>query len=309
MVADATVMDTTRWIPPVPVVRIASPLAASDHGGVVVRRPVSEQELIDAVGAALGFLERGIAYTLERRPESTRPLRVLIVDADTVNQELLADAVRRAGHVVSVAAAVEEAIDLLVRKVFDVILAGMQTPALEGLELPQHFRAGEHHTRVAMIAVTANPTDEERGRWIAEGFDGVLRMPATQAAIKAILRDVTRSVMPSGEEALPGDSLLEAVGGNPRMLSRVREAFETQVPRLLAAMREAISTGDRAAVCENARTLRGAISNFDAPVAIAAAMQIERAVNANDFTRASDLLPEIENAIRELQEKIDAALG
>jgi CheY-like chemotaxis protein len=235
---------------------------------------------------------------------------VLIVDGDAVNRELLAEAVRRAGHLVSMATAVEQAIDLLVRKVFDVILVDVQTPGPDGLELPARFRGGEHPARVALIAVTSNGTDEERDRWIGAGFDAVLRTPATKAAIKAILRDVTGSMIPSGEEVPYGDSILDTVGGNPRMLSRVREAFETQVPRLLDAMREAIKTNDRAAVCENARTLRGAISNFNAPVAaIAATLQIERAVTANDFTRAGELLPEIENAIRELQEKIDAVLG
>ncbi|MEA2162993.1 MAG: two-component system, sensor histidine kinase and response regulator [Thermoanaerobaculia bacterium] len=308
LVAEASVIDTTPWIPPVPVVRIASPLAAADLTGVVIRRPVSEQELIEAVGAALGVVDRGVAFTLERRSQSPRPLRALIVDADAVNQELLAEAVRRAGNLVSVAATVEEAIDLLVRKVFDVILAGVQTPGIDELELPQRFRAGELHARIAMVAVTTNASSDERERWIAAGFDEVLRMPATPAAIKAVFRDVSGPLIPSEKESTPGDSPLDAVGGNARMLHRVRDAFETQVPRMLDAMRTAIEAGDRDAVCENARTLRGAISNFDAPAAIAGTLQIERAVTAGDFARANALLPEIEEGIRKLQETIDAAL-
>ena len=307
LIADTSIIDTTPWIPPVPVVRIASPLAAADLAGVVIRRPVSEHELIEAIGAALGIVDRGIAFTLERRSQSPRPRRALIVEAYAVNQELLAEAVRRAGHLVSVAATVEEAIDLLVRKAFDVILVGVQTPGLDELELPQRFRAGELHARIAMVAVTANASSEEKERWIAAGFDEVLRMPATPAAIKAVFRDVSGPLIPSEKET-SGDSPLDAVGGNARMLHRVRDAFETQVPRMLDAMRCAITARDRDSVCENARTLRGAISNFDAPAAIAATLQIERAVATGDFDRARTLLPEIEEGIRKLQEMIDAAL-
>jgi two-component system, sensor histidine kinase and response regulator len=308
LIADANMLATTPWIPPVPVVRIASPLAPPVGEGVFITRPSSERALIQAIGAALGIAEPAIAYTLERRREILRPLRVLVVDDNDVNQELIADAARRLGHIVTKTPAAE-APGLLAGKEMDVVVVDVQSPQCDGLELVRRLRALERDGRTAAIAVTSNGTDEERDRCIAAGFDAVLQTPATQSAIGTILRDVTSPTTPLHVPPESAGSIFDAVGGNTNLLMRVRDAFATQIPRLLTAMHEAIEARDREALIHAARTLRASISNFDVPEPLAATLQIERAATADDFARAAALLPAIETAIRELQEKIDAAVG
>jgi two-component system, sensor histidine kinase and response regulator len=305
LIADANMLATTPWIPPVPVVRIASPLALPVGEGVFVTRPSSERALIQAIGAALGIAEPAIAYTLERRREILRPLRILVVDDNDVNQELIADAARRLGHIVT-KTTTAEAPGLLAGKEIDVVVVDVQG---EGVDFVQRLRAHEREGRIAAIAVTTNATDEERDRCIAAGFDAVLQTPATQSAIGTILRDVTSPLTPLHVPPESAGSIFDAVGGNANLLMRVRDAFATQIPRLLTAMHEAIEAGDRDALIQAARTLRASISNFDVPEPLAATLQIERAATADDFARAAALLPAIETAIRELQEKIDAAVG
>ncbi len=310
VVADTGVLATTPWIPPVPVVRIASPLAPVYDGGVVVTRPVGERELVDAIGVTLGVTERAVTYTLERRPEILRPLRVLIVDDNIVNQEFAAEAVRRLGHVITGAASGAEALEILARRTFDVVLLDVQMPGLDGLEVVRRFRATERGTHTPIIAVTAHTAREDRERCEAAGFDAVLTKPATQAALGATIRDVTAGMLSSQPPPpVPADAILDAVGGNVRLLARVRDAFAMQTPRLLAALRDSVAARDGEALYQNAHTLKGAISNFDVPNAVAAAIEVEHAANAKDFERASQLLPDLETAIRELEERIEAALG
>jgi HPt (histidine-containing phosphotransfer) domain-containing protein len=158
------------------------------------------------------------------------------------------------------------------------------------------------------VAVTAHTTREDRDDCLAAGFDAVLTKPATQATLGAMIREVT-GLVTSAPASHPADGILGAVGGNVRLLARVRDAFAVQTPRLMAALRDAIASRDADALYQTAHTLKGAISNFDVPAAIAATVQIERAGKAGDFDRASELLPELEVAIRELEEKIEAALG
>jgi signal transduction histidine kinase/DNA-binding response OmpR family regulator len=308
LIADANMLATTPWIAPVPVVRIASPLAPPVGEGVFVTRPSSERALIQAIGAALGIAEPAIAYTLERRREILRPLRVLVVDDNDVNHELIADAARRLGHIVTKTTAAE-APGLLAGKEIDVVLVDVESTRYDGIELVRRLRALEREVRTAVIAVTTSATDEVRDRCIAAGFDAVLQAPATQSAIGTTLRDVTSPLTPVHVSAESAGSIFDAVGGNASLLMRVRDAFATQIPRLLTAMREAVDARDRDALIQAARTLRASISNFDVPEPLAATLQIERAATADDFTRAAALLPAIETAIRELQEKIDAAVG
>jgi signal transduction histidine kinase/DNA-binding response OmpR family regulator len=308
VVADANIVAATPWMPPVPVVRITSPLASPSRSGVHVTRPVGERELIDAIGMALDVTQLAPRYTLERRPEIARPLRVLVVDDDIVNQEFAAEAVHRLGHIVTTAESGAEALTMLSRKIFDVVLLDVQMAELDGLEVARRFRACESGTRTPIIALTAYSGREDRERCLAAGFDAVLTKPAAQAALGAMIRDVTGTVL-SETPAGPADAILDAVGGNVRLLARVRDAFAMQTPRLLASVREAIAARDSEALCQAAHTLKGAISNFDVPDAAAATEQLERAGKTGDFDRAAALLPEFEAAIHELEERIEEALG
>ena len=309
LVADAGILATTPWIPPVPIVRIASPLAPAYHGGVFVTRPVGERELIDAVGVALGVTPGTMTFTLERPSEISRPRRVLVVDDNTVNQEFAAEAVRRIGHIVTTVASGVEALDILARKTFDVVLLDIQMEGLDGLEVTRRFRAAERGVRTPIVALTAQTAAEDRDRCLAAGFDAVITKPATQATLGAVIREMTGAMRSSDGVPGPVDGILDAVGGNVRLLARVRDAFAMQTPRLMAELHEAIAARDGEALFKTAHTLKGAISNFDVPSAIATTSQIERAGTTGDFARASELLPELEAAIRELQERIDAALG
>jgi signal transduction histidine kinase/CheY-like chemotaxis protein len=310
VVADASILAATPWIPPVPVVRILSPLTQSYRGGVLVTRPIGERELLDAIGVALGVTDQTMMYTLERRPEIARPLRVLIVDDNMTSQEFAAESLRRLGHVVTMAASGAEALDILAKRMFDVILLDVQMPELDGLEVARQFRTIERGVRTPIVAVTAHATAEDRERCIAAGFDGVLTKPATQATLGTIIRDVTGFLVPpSVAGSGPGDAILDAVGGNVALLARVRDAFATQTPRLLASLREAVVACDGEAIFQTAHTLKGSISNFDVPDAIAATAELERAGKAADFARAAELLPAVEDAIHELEERIEAALG
>lgn len=309
LVADASILATTPWIPPVPVVRIASPLAPAHHGGVFVTRPVGERELIDAVGVALGVTPRAMTYTLERRSDISRPLRVLVVDDNTVSQEFAAEAVRRIGHIVTTAASGSEALDILARKSFEVVLLDVQMEGVDGLEVTRRFRAAERGKRTPIVALTAQTATSDRDRCLEAGFDAVVTKPATQGTLGAIIREVTGAMRTFDGIPAPADAILDAVGGNVRLLARVRDAFAMQTPRLLDALREAIAAHDGDALFRTAHTLKGAISNFDVPGAIATTSQIEHAAKAEDFAHAGELLPDLEAAIHELQERIDAALG
>src|SRR5262249_39381284 len=136
---------------------------------------------------------------------------------------------------------------------------------------------------------------------IAAGMDGVLTKPLTQNRLAAVLR---------GQSPEPdGDTILEAVGGNVKLLARVRDAFTTQSPRLMESMREAVAQRNADELHRSSHTLKGAISNFGRGEALDAAIHLERAGREADFARAAELLPSLETAVHELEERMSAALA
>lgn len=294
VIADARVLASTPWIPPVPVVQIITPLSSAVHTSPTVTRPIAERELIDAIGVTLGIIERRLAYTLQRRLETARPLTVLIVDDHPVNLEFAAEALRRLGHLVVKAASGEEAVTLVRSRSFDVALVDIQMPEMDGFEVLRRFRGIDSGSRVRMVALTAYTSHDDRERCLAAGFDDVLTKPVTQTRLAALLSGRTTA----------GDPVIDAVGGNMKLLSRVRDAFAAQSPKLLSAIRDSIREGDADTLYRSAHTLKGAISNFGDGDALAAVIDIERAGKTADFNDAERLLERLEAAVRDLERRM-----
>jgi two-component system sensor histidine kinase/response regulator len=152
-----------------------------------------------------------------------------------------------------------------------------------------------------VIALTAYTAPEDREECIAAGMDAVLSKPLTQNRLAAVLQGQS----PEGD----GDAIMEAVGGNVKLLARVRDAFVSQSPRLIDAMRDAIAQRNADGLYRSAHTLKGAISNFGMGEALDAATQIERAGRDADFGHASTLLPTLEAAVRALEDRMSATLA
>ena len=301
VIIDAPTLASTPWISPVPVVQIVSPLSTVVVPTVTVRRPVGERELLEAVAVAVGVIDRRMSYTLERRIDNDRPQSVLVVDDHPVNLEFASEALRRLGHSVATAATGTEALRLLQARAFDLALIDVQMPEMDGTEVVRRLRAFErgHHTRV--IALTAHTDEAERERCTGAGMDGILTKPLTQNRLAAVLR---------GQPPEPeGDAILDAVGGNVKLLTRVRDAFLSQSPRLIDSMRDAMAQRNASELFRSAHTLKGAISNFGIGEALDAAVRIEHAGKEGDFEQAAVALPLLESAVRELEERMTAALA
>ena len=299
VIIDSRTLATTPWIPAVPVVQVITPLSSALHTGPTVTRPIAERELLESIALALGVIDRRVAFTLQRHVPTERPLEVLVIDDHPVNLEFAAEALRRLGHLVVKASSGEEALALIRNRTFDVALVDIQMPEMDGFEVLRRFRATERGAGLRVIAVTAYTSHEDRDRCIAAGFNDVLTKPVTQSRLAAVL-----SGRPVG-----GDPILDAVSGNLKLLARVRDAFAGQSPRLLAAIREAITNRDADTLFASAHTLKGAISNFGDGFALAAVIDVERAGKTADFSTAETLLPRLENAVRELEQKMSAALA
>jgi signal transduction histidine kinase/CheY-like chemotaxis protein len=301
VVADRRLLAASGWEPSVPVVRIVSIVDPPDDELVTVTRPVGERELIDAIGVALELRERPLALARAPRLQPGRALRVLVVDDHPINHEFAAEALRRLGHTVTTAASGHEALALLESRPFDLVLMDVQMPELDGLEATRRFRAMEQGKHTPVVALTAHSGRDERERCVAAGMDDVITKPVTTARLAAIISGA------AGPE--PEPNLLDAAGGNVRLLARVRDAFVRQTPRLLAAIREGIDDRNPDAIARNAHTLKGAMSNFTGSAAQSLSAEIEQAGKDGNYVLAAALLPKLEAATEELGKKIDAALG
>jgi two-component system, sensor histidine kinase and response regulator len=276
-----------------PQIVIASPTVPATGDSITITRPVGERELLDAVGVALRLSTASPQYTLEPAPRGGRGLRVLLVDDNDVNREVLEEMLHRLGHEVAVAVDGEQAQARLESDTYDAVFMDVQLPGTDGLEVTRRFRAMGRTT--AVIGLTAHTSRLDRDRCLAAGMNVVLSKPVMAHQLEEALENV-----------LQRDPMEEITGGNPALLARVRDAFARQTPELLAAMRDAIARGDLESLSREAHKLKGSLSYFGGRAA-ALARDVEAAAKAGELAAAAGLLPDLEIEVAAVSSRL--ALG
>ncbi len=98
--------------------------------------------------------------------------KILVVDDDPAIRNLIVVTLKLAGHTVTEAAGGEEALGLLAKKNFDLLVLDIMMPVTDGYEVLQRLRAMSGKAGTPVIVVTAKGHDA----------DGLLREAASGAA-------------------------------------------------------------------------------------------------------------------------------
>ncbi len=106
-------------------------------------------------------------------------LSVLLVEDNTVNQEVARELLAAVGVAVVVAGNGAEALARLADAgaAFDAVLMDVQMPVMDGLEATRRIRADARFAALPVVAMTAHAFDEERARCFAAGMDDHLAKP------------------------------------------------------------------------------------------------------------------------------------
>lgn len=121
------------------------------------------------------------------------PQRVLLVDDDDLELELMADRLRSLGfetHTVSDGGA---ALELLQTQSFPVVITDWQMPRMDGIRLTESLRGqGDSDTFIIMLTVLDDDSSHERGYFA--GVDDYLSKRAPDAKVMAAVRAAFRAV-------------------------------------------------------------------------------------------------------------------
>jgi two-component system sensor histidine kinase/response regulator len=284
----------------------AGGVASSDEGGrsglfaAVLTKPVRQSALFDTLvslvcgGAALGPERPEAAAAAPPRFDGTR---VLVVEDNATNQKV---ALRMLGHFGCVSDAVGsglEALDLLGRVPYDLVLMDINMPGMDGLEATSELRRREARTgagrRLPVIAMTASAMPGDRDRCLAAGMDDYLAKPVALDALSGLLsRWRGGSPHPQGEPIAVGvtelvsfrpERLVEITGGDPALEQELLECFLSDAERLLGQLALAVNQRDPVALRKGAHELSGMCQTLGVPALGASARGMEEAALRNDL--------------------------
>ena len=97
--------------------------------------------------------------------------KILLVEDDEMNRDMLARRLERRGHQVVIALDGEQAVTMARSEAPDLILMDMSLPVLDGWEATRRFRAASETRAVPIIALTAHAMQGDREKAIEAGCD------------------------------------------------------------------------------------------------------------------------------------------
>jgi PAS domain S-box-containing protein len=113
-------------------------------------------------------------------------LRVLLVEDEPSNQFPVMKFLEQAGHEPTLAENGSQALEILSRRDFDIILMDIQMPVMDGVEATRAIRESRHlgdRRDIPIIALTAYAMSGDREKFLSMGMNGYLSKPVTMADI------------------------------------------------------------------------------------------------------------------------------
>lgn len=123
-------------------------------------------------------------------PATTPPMSILLVEDDTISNMATGLLLEHEGHTVTTVSNGEEALAILDKEAFDMVLMDVQMPVMDGLEATKAIRegmAGHVNKTIPIIAMTAYAMSGDRERILDSGMDDYVAKPIRSEDLKAAI--------------------------------------------------------------------------------------------------------------------------
>jgi Amt family ammonium transporter len=324
-----------------------------------MQKPVRQSRLFDALVSTLDRPQAPDSppetspdadHAADPRDGSIRDgrTRVLVVDDNQINRLVIIEILRSVGHEWAEASDGREAVDLLRRERFDLLLMDCEMPGMDGFEATICIRGMEsegecpHHPPggLPIIAVTAQAVEGDRERCLAAGMSDYVSKPVNRKALLQKLGYYLGGPSPEGAAAeletaetpesspapqasesiasesgsvLPRgaveiDQLLDRCAGDQAAVCRVLEMFPFRCRQKMDEVVSALEAGDLPSVRATAHSLRGIAANVAATEVSQIAQRLETAAQIEDAALCQALVERVNDAMCICQREIGRLL-
>ncbi|RJP47169.1 MAG: response regulator [Anaerolineaceae bacterium] len=118
--------------------------------------------------------------------------RVLIVEDNVDNYELVRFLLERAGYQVLSASNGVEGVDAAKREQPDMILMDLSMPEMDGWKATAHLKSDDATRKIPVLALTAHTLPGDRKRAIDAGCDGYISKPINVASFDKLVATLLR---------------------------------------------------------------------------------------------------------------------
>jgi len=261
-------------------------------------KPARQALLYEAITKIMAHDEN---YDASQNIASDKATRILLTEADPINQEVATTMLESMGYEVVIADNGAMAVDALLQdNDFDVVLMDCQMPVMDGFNATRAIR--DNNKNIPIIALTANATQGDRDLCIDAGMNDYLTKPiyrtdlsrmvqqwAAKSSNKLTTKEVPATKQTPDEKNMNieiDESALNAIKslqrpGKPDILARIVGMYMEKSPELITAIQEGVAANDCDKVKMAAHTLKSS-SAYVGATALAEVCGRVEAKAAND---------------------------
>ena len=295
----------------------------------VIGKPVGQRRLFTTLQALFQQQNKSSAEDaspLMLNDETPLNCRILAVDDNDANLELVSTLLADMGAEVETARSGREAVDIAREHDFDLIFMDIQMPEMDGIEATRTLRAHPRHRNTPVIALTAHAMQGERETLLNAGMDDYLTKPVSEQELYDTVQrwlhsaerghsrlrrrradsTIERATAKAGKSSDNADPVLAEVAAidwplSMKMANNKLDLAQTMlsmlvqsIPEARSQIRSAHDDGELKLLLERVHKFHGATCYVGVPRLKQLAHDLETALKQGDGAAAEQLLPQLE---------------
>jgi CheY-like chemotaxis protein len=224
------------------------------------------------------------------------------VEDNIVNQKVAVGQLRNLGYDADVVGSGTEALEVIRRQSYDLILLDCQMPDIDGYDVARAIRGMETAgRRVPIVAMTAHTMDGEREKCLAVGMDDYLTKPVTMQRLGGVLvRWLGAREDVVDMEKMAG--LQQLAKANPSFMRDITALFREDALVRLHELRDSLGGSNADKVARAAHSLKSSSGNIGASRMYSLCATIESTARQGNLAGVAEM-------VEQLATELDRALA
>ena len=251
----------------------------------ILRSPVRYEDLRNCLLEQL--MNQDHASSIQKLVvEDKRPVQsnrfVLIVDDNRTNQLVAKAMLSESGYQADIASGGREAVRLVTRKAYDLLLMDCNMPEIDGFEATQKIRSlGGKASKVPILAMTATDNPVDIQRCFEVGMNGFLLKPLNLDRLRQKLNEQFSGLdtgvfegIDSGS-SFDADNLANLQKAMGNKVTEIIDAFLTDTPSYIGQLQKHLDAEDWRSVKDIAHVIKGSSRNLGANLFASVCRELE----------------------------------